>query len=135
MGTIFVAYGEGRRERVLEYAAGRAREAGDDLFVYHAQENADESGDEVRAEITLILEDAAPDVDAEVLIEEWRGESDETNVSGQKRLTDAIQGSDREWSYVVMGNVRHGAVESFVVPSMTEAVLELRTVPVMLVPA
>ena len=26
MGTIFVAYGEGRRKRVLEYAADRARE-------------------------------------------------------------------------------------------------------------
>lgn len=134
MGTIFVAYGEEGRERVLEYAADRAREAGDDLFIYHAQEDAGESGDEVRAEIESIREEAAPDIEAEVVIEEWRGESDETNVSGQKRLTDAIQRGDREWSYVVMGNVRHGTVESFVVPSMTEAVLELQTVPVMLVP-
>jgi len=134
MATVFVAYGEDGREDVLSFAAERARESGDDLFVYHYQETADETVETVRAEIAGVLDDVAPDVNAEVVVEEGRGVSDEANVSSQKKLVDAVQREDREWAYVVMGNVAHGAVESFVLPSVTEAVLDMRDVPVLLVP-
>lgn len=134
MATVFVAYGEGGREDVLAFAAERARESGDDLYVYHYQETASETADEVRAEIEAVLAEVAPDVSAEIVVETGRGGSDDTNVSSQKKLADAIEKTDREWSYVVMGNVEHGAVESFVLPSLTETVLDLRDVPVMLVP-
>ncbi|WP_436907621.1 universal stress protein [Halosimplex marinum] len=134
MATIFVAYGEDGREDVLAFAAERARASGDDLFVYHYQETADEAAETVRSEVEAVLDEVAPDVAAEVVVEEGRGRSDETNVSSQKKLVDAIRERDPEWSYVVMGNVEHGAVESFVLPSLTEAVLDLRDVPVLLVP-
>jgi nucleotide-binding universal stress UspA family protein len=134
MATVFVAYGEDGREDVLASAAERASESGDDLFVYHYQETASETAAEVREEIAAVLDEVAPAIDAEIVVEEGRGRSDETNVSSQKKLADAIQSDDREWAYVVMGNVQHGAVESFVLPSLTEAVLDLRSVPVMLVP-
>ncbi|WP_415379220.1 universal stress protein [Halosimplex sp. TS25] len=134
MGTIFVAYGGDGRESVLEYAAKRAADAGHDLYVYHTKDVADEETREIRAEIESALDRTGLGVPAEVVIESGKGESDNTNVSAQKRLTDAIVGSDREFVYVVMGEVEHGAVESFVLPSMTEAVLETREVPVLLVP-
>jgi nucleotide-binding universal stress UspA family protein len=134
MATIFVAYGEDGREGVLSFAAERARASGDDLFVYHYQETADEAADAVRSEVEAVLDEVAPDVAAEVVVEVGRGRSDETNVSSQKKLVDAIRERDPEWSYVVMGNVEHGTVESFVLPSLTEAVLDLRDVPVLLVP-
>jgi len=134
MATVFVAYGEDGCEDVLSFAAERARESGDDLFVYHYQETASETAAEVRAEIEAVLDRVAPAVDAEIVVEEGRGVSDEANVSSQKKLIDAIENGDREWAYVVMGNVEHGTVESFVLPSLTEAVLGLRDVPVLLVP-
>jgi len=134
MATVFVAYGEKGREDVLSFAARRAEESDADLFVYHYQETADETVGSVRAEIEAVLEAVAPDVAAEIVVEDGRGVSDEANVSSQKKLVDAIERDDREWAYVVMGNVPHGTVESFVLPSLTEAVLDLRDVPVMLVP-
>lgn len=135
MGTVFVAYGDHEgREVVLEFAAERARESGDDLYVYHVQETADESAREVHQEIQAVMERAAPDVSFRVEIEGGKGESDRTNVSTQKRLTDAILDPNREFEYVVMGNVVHGAVESLVLPSLTEAVLETREISVLLVP-
>jgi nucleotide-binding universal stress UspA family protein len=135
MATIFVAYGDhDDRESVLSFAAERAAASGDDLYVYHAQERGDESSDAVREEVAAVMERTAPDVAYETVVDTPEEESDLTNVSTQKRLLDAVLGSDREFAYVVMGNIEHGTVERFVVPSMTEAVLESRGVPVVLVP-
>ncbi|WP_459191283.1 universal stress protein [Halosimplex sp. J119] len=134
MGTIFVAYGDEGRESVLEFAAERAVDGGHGLYVYHTKELADEEAAEVRAEIESVLDRLGVEVPVEIEIETGKGESDQSNVSSQKRLTDAISESGREFVYVVMGDVEHGAVESFVLPSMTEAVLETREVPVLLVP-
>ncbi|PSP99806.1 hypothetical protein BRC92_13455 [Halobacteriales archaeon QS_4_69_31] len=134
MPTIFVAYGgpEGR-EGVLAFAAERAAASGDDLYVYHAGESVDEEGDSLRQEIDGVVERTAPGTDYEVAIEPRQAESDATNVSTQKRLIDAIF-DDREFAYVVMGNVEHGAIESLTIPSMTEAVLDTHNIPVVLVP-
>ncbi|WP_436925677.1 universal stress protein [Halosimplex amylolyticum] len=134
MGTIFVAYGGDGRETVLEYAVERAAEAGHGLYVYHTKDVADEETTEVREEIESVLDRTGVEVPVEIEVEKGKGESDETNVSAQKRLTDAIVDADREFTYAVMGEVEHSAVESFVLPSMTEAVLEMREVPVLLVP-
>jgi len=134
MGTIFVAYGGTGRESVLEFAAERAAEAGHGLYVYHVQESADEDVTAVREEIHAVLDRTAADCAVEIDIDSKHRPSDETNVSGQKRLTDALLESDHEFTYAVMGDVEHGAVDSFVLPSMTKAVLETQSVPVLLVP-
>lgn len=135
MGTIFVAYGDhDERESVLAFAAERAAASGDDLFVYHIEEAEDESAAAVREEVAGVIERTAPDVEYVVNVAVADGHSDLTNVSKQKQLLDVITQSGREFEYVVMGNVEHGTVESFVVPSMTEAVLESRSIPVVLVP-
>ncbi|QLH80368.1 universal stress protein [Halosimplex pelagicum] len=131
MGTIFVAYGGEGRESVLEFAAERARETGDDLHVYHLRELVGESID-VRSEVEAVLDRTAPGVDASVAVES--ADDDEAGPSTKRRLAEVAADADRDWTYVVMGDVEHGAVEEFVLPSMTEAVLETRAVPVLLVP-
>jgi nucleotide-binding universal stress UspA family protein len=136
MGTIFVAYGDhGEREQVLAFAAERAAASGDDLFVYHVEEAEEESPDAVREEVADAIERTAPGVDYEVNVAVHGEYSDRSNVSKQKRLLDVLTQSGREFEYAVMGNVERGAVESMVLSSMTEAVLESRSIPVVLVPA
>lgn len=136
MATIFVAYGdEAGRDEVLAFAAERAAASDDDLHVYHVAETVDEPATPVREAIEAVVERVAPSVEYTVEIEQREAESDATNVSNQKRLVDAIAAAGDDVAYVVMGNLAHSAVESFVVPSMTEAVLKGRTVPVVLVPA
>lgn len=131
MGTIFVAYGGDGRESVLSFAAERARERGDDLYVYHLRELVGESID-AREEVEAVLDEVAPDVAVEVAVE--TAGDDEASPSTRRRLAEVAADSERDWTYVVMGDVDHGAVEEFVLPSMTEAVLETRAVPVLLVP-
>lgn len=134
MGTIFVAYGGTGRETVLEFAAERAAEAGDGLYVFHAQDSVDEDTAAVREEIQRVLDRTSADVPVEIDIDSNHPLSDETNVSGQKRLTDALLENDHTFTYTVMGNVQHGTVDSFVLASMTEAVLDTQSIPVLLVP-
>ncbi|QLH76211.1 universal stress protein [Halosimplex rubrum] len=131
MGTIFVAYGGDGRESVLEFAAERARETGEELYVYHLRELVGESID-VRAEVETVLDEVAPGVAVEVAVE--TAEDDEAGPSTKARLAEVAAEPERDWTYVVMGDVEYGAVERFVLPSMTEAVLETRAVPVLLVP-
>jgi nucleotide-binding universal stress UspA family protein len=134
MGTIFVAYGGSPEERtaVLEFAAERAAASGDGLFVYHVQEGEEPDRD-LRAEVRDVVERVGPDVPLEVDLNVREG-AESANVSKQKRLTDAILEGGREFEYVVMGEVEHGAIEGLVLPSMTEAVLDTHAVPVLLVP-
>lgn len=134
MATIFVAYGGTGREAVLGFAAERAAASGDDLLVYHVQESAEETSGPVQSEIEAVMDGASTDVAYEVAIERREAESDETNVSQQKRLIDAVTDPDREFTYAVMGEVERGPIESITLPSMTEAVLETRSIPVVLVP-
>ncbi|MEF8851978.1 MAG: universal stress protein [Haloarculaceae archaeon] len=134
MGTIFVAYGDhSEREQVLAFAAERAAASGDDLFVYHVAE-ADESPAAVREEIAAVAERTAPDVEFEAHVSVPDNRSDRSNVSKQKQLLDVLTASGRDFEYAVMGNVERGPVQSLVIPSMTEAVLESRAIPVVLVP-
>lgn len=134
MGTIFVAYGGSLEERttVLEFAAERAAASGDGLFVYHVQEG-DESDPDLRAEVQEVVERVAPGVPLEVDLNVSES-SESGNVSKQKRLTDAIVEGGREFEYAVMGEVEHGTIEGFVLPSMTKAVLDTHEIPVLLVP-
>lgn len=138
MGTVFAAYGsEPHREAVLEFAAERAVAAGDDLFVYHIRESEDQPADRTRTEIEGILQRTAPDLDFETTIEDMdtqQGEYERSTVSKQKQLIDVITTTDREYEYVVMGNVDHGPIEEFLLSSTSEAVLDTHAIPVMLVP-
>lgn len=135
MGTIFVAYGDhDERERVLAFAAERASGSGDDLFVYHVGGADEESPGAVREEVAAVVERTAPDVEVETCVSVPDSRSDRSNVSKQKQLLDVLTASGRDFEYAVMGNVERGPVESLVIPSMTEAVLESRSIPVVLVP-
>ena len=135
MATIFVAYGgPAGREAVLAFAAERAAASGDDLYVYHALASVDAEDEPVRREIEDVLAETAPEVSYEIRIEARPGDSDRANVSTQKQLIDAVVDADREFAYVVMGDIHHGPIESISIPSMTEAILETRKVPVVLVP-
>lgn len=135
MGTVFVAYGEAdSRTPVLEFALERAAAAGDEIFVHHILESTEDSADAVREEVASIVARVAPEVPYNVRIDNRGVSSDASNVSRQKRLTDAILQDDREYAYVVMGNVERGAIEELAMSSMTEAVLDSHEVPVLLVP-
>lgn len=135
MGTIFVAYGDpDHRDQVLEFAAEQAAPCGHDLFVYHVQESAGETVGEVKAEARRVMEDAAPEVPYEIHVDAKAEFSERTNVSKQKRLTDAILDGDREYEYVVMGDVDRSSIEELTHASTTRAVLETHQVPVTLVP-
>lgn len=138
MGTIFVAYGkEPHRETVLEFAAQRAAAADDDLFVYHIHESEDESDGRIRTGVEEVIRRTAPEIDFEVLIgrlETQEGGYERSKVSKQRQLLDMITANNRDYEYVVMGNVEQGLVEEFLLSSMSEAVLDTHKIPVMLVP-
>lgn len=138
MGTLFVAYGkEPARKPVLEFAAQRAAVAGDDLFVYHIREQADPPDERLRAEIEEVMRRTAPDVDFEVSIgglDTQEGEYERSPVSKRKQLLDTITAAERDYEYVVMGNIDEGPIEELILSSMSEAVLDTRRIPVMLVP-
>lgn len=135
MACIFVAYGVTEsRVPVLEFAVERAMAAGDELLVHHIQESPEDSPDEIREEVAAVIERLAPDVQYEVRIDDHGVYSEDTNVSKQKRLIDAIMEDEREYAYVVMGNIERGTIEELTLSSMTEAVLETHAIPVMLVP-
>lgn len=135
MGTIFVAYGEpGQREIVLEFAIEQAAACDHDVLVYHVQESPEESEEQIREEITTVVQRTASQLAVEVQIDSPDEFSDRTNVSTQKRLTDAIFETDRDFEYVVMGAVQRGSLEELSHSSTTKAVLKAHTIPVMLVP-
>lgn len=135
MACIFVAYGiTDSRISVLEFALERAAAAGDDLLVHHLKESREEPADAIRTEVDEVVQRVAPGVQYEVRIDDHGVYSEDTNVSNQKRLIDAILEDDREYAYVVMGNIERGTIEELTLSSMTEAVLETHDIPVMLVP-
>lgn len=96
MGTIFVAYGEpGYRTEVLEFAARQAAASEHDLFVTTFKSD-DESAQQIREEIEGVIENTAPEVACNTKINQRGEASDQTNVSRQKRLIDAILESDTD---------------------------------------
>lgn len=138
MGTILVAYGKDpHRNTVLEFAVERAAAANDDLFVYHINEPEDDSPDQIQTEIQQTIQQAEPGVEFEVAIEDLdtvQEKFERSNVSKQKQLADMIESPDRDYEYVVMGNIERGPIEGFFLSSMSEAVLDTHVIPVMLVP-
>lgn len=135
MGTIFVAYGEPKhRTTVLEFAVEQAAASDHDLLVYHAQESADESARATREEIDEVVQRIAPDLAVEVRIDTRDEVSDQTNISVQKLLMDAVLASDRDYEYVVMGDIERGSIEGLSHASLTKALLETHAIPVLLVP-
>jgi nucleotide-binding universal stress UspA family protein len=130
--TVLVAYDGGEpSRRALTFAAERADRAGDHLHVYHVLEGEEDAG-KIRSEVESLLADAAPDVEYEVVVEGREQASDSTNVSLPRRVLDRIERYN--YAMVVLGNEEHGTLEGLTIPSVTEAVLETRSVPVLLVP-
>lgn len=46
-----------------------------------------------------------------------------------------VESADRDYEYVVMGNIERGPIEEFFLSDMSEAILDTHTLPVMLVPS
>lgn len=135
MGAIFVAYGErDRRTDVLEFAVDRAASCGCDLVVYHIQEARSESASEVREEIESVVQGADSFLVYDIEIDRVENRSSETVRSKQELLHRAIFETDRDYEYAVMGQIERGPIEDITHPSMTKAVLDKRSIPVMLVP-
>lgn len=138
MGTIFVAYGKDpHRNTVLEFAIERAAAANDDLFVYHINEPEDKSPDQIQTEVEQTIQQTESDVEFEVTVDNLgtvQEKFERSNVSKQKQLVDMIESLDRDYEYVVMGNIERGPIEGFFLSSMSEAVLDTHAIPVMLVP-
>ncbi len=135
MGTIFVAYGErdGRTE-ILEFALDQATRCDHEVFVYHIQEAESESVDEVRTEIETTVQERDAFLVYDIEIERVDGRAGSSARSKQELLLEAIFESDRDFDYVVMGEIRRGPLEGITHSSMTEAVLKTHDIPVTLVP-
>lgn len=135
MGTIFVAYGESEhRTAVLEFAVEQAAASDHDLLVCHISESSEASARAIREEIDLVVQRIAPDLPVEVRISTRDERSDQTNISVQKRLLDAVLDPDRDYEYVVMGDIERGSIEGLAHDSLTETVLKTHAIPVLLVP-
>lgn len=128
MGNILVAYGGDRRKGVLEVAVERAAAGGHELYVLHVQGEPGDSSTGIRDEIEAIVQQTDPYIVYDIDIDR----ADEGGGSTQDRLIGAIDA--RAYEYVVMGAVNRGSIEDFTHSSMTEAVLEERVIPVLLVP-
>jgi nucleotide-binding universal stress UspA family protein len=138
MGTILVAYGKDpHRKTVLKFAVERAAAANDDLFVYHINEPEDTSPDQIQAEIEQTIQQTNSAVEFEIAIEDLgtvQEKFEQSTISKQKQLADMIDSPDRDYEYIVMGNIERGPIEGFFLSSMSEAVLNTHALPVMLVP-
>lgn len=138
MGTILVAYGKNpHRKTVLEFAIERAAATNDALFIYHINEREDKSPNEIRTEIEQTIQQAESGVEFEVAINNLNAVEkniEQSNDPKQKQLADMIESSDREYEYIVMGNIERGPIEGFFLSSMSEAVLNTHALPTMLVP-
>lgn len=135
MGTIFVAYGErDRRTDVLKFAVDQAMSCGHEVVVYHIQEIESESTAEVREEIESIVQKKDPFLVYDIEIDRLEASSREAGNSKQELLLSAIFETDRDFAYVVMGEVKRGRIEGITHSSMTQPVLDEHSIPVMLVP-
>ena len=136
MACIFVAYGDPDcRQAVLEFALERADAAGDDLVVHHIRQAEELPDETIRSEIDATVQRVAPSVAYDVQIDGRGGQSDAANVSTRKRLLDAVLEDERDFVYVVMGNIERSLIEELSLTSNTKAVLGTHQVPVLLVPA
>lgn len=136
MGTIFVAYGGGEhRNVVLERATELAASGDHDLLVYHLATDPQVSAPIVRDEITSVIEEVTRYVAYEIEIDSPAADSAPETQSKPARFLEALEGTDCDIEYIVMGAVDRGPVEQFTHHSMTSAVLDEGISPVMLVPS
>lgn len=135
MGTIFVAYGGGSHRHVVLETAVELASAGDhDLLVYHLKEADTDPEMRIRDEIRTAVEQVGAYVAYEIEIDGSEDSPDAGEPSREARLLEAIDRPDREFEFAVMGDVDRGPVEQFTHSSLTRAVLNDGTCPVMLVP-
>lgn len=135
MAAIFVAYGErDRRTDILEFAVEQAMSCGHDLVVYHIQEAKSESVRKIREEIETVVQQVEPYIIYDTEIVRLDGKFGKTGKSKQEHLLRAIFGTDREFVYVVMGEIERGPIAEITHSSMTKAVLSEHSIPVLLVP-
>lgn len=135
MGTIFVAYGGGEhRNRVLETAVEQAAAGNHDVLVYHVMTEQTPDERRVRDEIRNVVQQRDPYVAYDIEIDGGAVDGTGTDDPKETKLLEAIDRSALDFEYVVMGDVNRGPVEQFTHSSMTRAVLNEATCPVMLVP-
>lgn len=135
MAAIFVAYGEReRRTEILEFAVDQATSCGHELVVYHIQEAKSESVPEIREEIETVVQHVDPYLVYDIEIVRFDDQSRKTGRSKQEVLLRAIFETDREFAYVVMGEIERGPIAEITHSSMTKAVLNEHSIPVLLVP-
>lgn len=135
MVAIFVAYGErDGRTKVLEFAVDQAISGGHTLVVYHVQEAKSESVPEIRAEVEAVVQQKAPSLIYDIEIDRPEDHSKRAGSSRQELLLSAIFETDRDFAYVVMGEIQRGPIEDITHSSMTTAVLNEHSIPVLLVP-
>jgi len=129
MGAIFVAYGErDHRTDVLEFAVEQAMSGGRDLVVYHVREDKSESVLEIREEIEFAVRKKDPSLVYDIEIDRLK------DRSKRELLLEAVFETDRDFDYVVMGEIKRGPLEGITHSSLTKAILNEHSIPVMLVP-
>lgn len=135
MAAIFVAYGEReRRTAVLEFAVDQATSCGHELVVYHIQEAKSESVPEIREEIETVVQQVDPYLVYDIEIVRFDDQSRKSGESKQEQLLSAIFETDRDFAYIIMGEIERGPIAGLTHSSMTKAVLNEHSIPVLLVP-
>jgi nucleotide-binding universal stress UspA family protein len=118
----------------LEFAVDQATTCGHELVVYHIQEAQSESVAEVRKEIETIVQQQDPYLVYDIEIDRWDSRSKERGQSKQNQLRKAIFETNRDYEYVVMGEIERGPIEGITHSSMTKAILKEHEIPILLVP-
>jgi len=124
---LLVAYDDtDAARRATGFAAERAATTGETVTVVHIGTHVTEA--DVRAAVEESFEDG---VVFEVAVISAGG-SDDANVSVASALAKLID--TNEFSMVVMGNERHGLFHGLTEASVTEALIEDQSIPILLVP-
>ena len=125
---ILVAYDDtDSARRAAAFAAERAAETGETVTVVHIGSAVSEA--DVRAAVEESFEGDGVVLEVAVLPS---GGSDDANVSVASVLIDLIDAN--EFSMVAMGNERHGLFHGLTEASVTEALIEDQSIPILLVP-
>lgn len=114
-------------QRATEFAIERASRTGEAVDVVHVGTDLTES--EIRGKIETLVVDRGVAVTVEVVPTET---SDEENVSIAAMLGRLLE--ERDYDVLVMGNEKHGLFYDLTRGSVSEAIIENQTIPILLVP-
>jgi len=125
---LLVAYDDTpAARRAAEFAVERAAMRGEPVHVVHIGDALSES--DIRDALGETFAERGVVLTVEIVP---AGGSEDENVSVSRGLADAIDAND--YAMVVMGNERHGLFHGLTEASVSEALIEDQTVPILLVP-